>query len=80
MELTWRQTTNYGLQSGCGNYRIAKCKVQAGWRYIPFAQEECLNAHGKEVKRWFPVSKPMRTADDAKSAIGEFIAKKTDDH
>ena len=80
MELTWRQTTNYGPQSGCGNYRIAKCKTQWGWRYIPFAQEECLNAHGKEVKRWFPISKPMRTADDAKYAIDEFIAKKTDDH
>jgi len=66
MAIEYRQTTNYSMESSCGNCRIARCKTQNGWRYIPFVAELCLNAYGKEVKRWYPIEKPMRTADEAK--------------
>lgn len=72
MAMTWRQTTDYSLQSGCALYRIAKCKCELGWRYIPFVAEDCEDARGKTVKRWYPISKPMRTANDAKETCEKY--------
>lgn len=71
--ITWRQTTKYSLASGCGSYRIAKRKCEHGWRYVPFVAEECENAYGKPAKRWFPISKPMRTADEAKEECDKWM-------
>lgn len=72
MGIEYRQTTSYNLQSSCGDYRVAKCKTQNGWRYIPFVAELCLNAWGKEVKRWYPIERPLRTADEAKEVIEQW--------
>ena len=46
---------------------MAKCKTEHGWRYVPFVAEKCSDAYGREVTRWFPIQKPLRTADEAKS-------------
>lgn len=76
MAIEFRQTTAYSLQSTCGDYRVAKCKTQNGWRYIPFVAEPCINAWGKEVKRWYPIEKPMRTADEAKGKLEQWHHQK----
>ena len=67
MELTWRQTTKYSLASGCGNYRIAKCKGQDGWMYPPYAKIE---------DKWQLISVAVDSADKAKGECEEWLQNK----
>lgn len=57
MELTWRQTSKYSMASGCGNYRIAKCKGQDGWLYLPYTLID---------NKWALISRAVNSADEAK--------------
>ena len=65
--ITWRQTTKYSLASGCGNYRIAKCKCGPDlWKYIAYAKIE---------EKWQIVSDAVGSADEAKEECYKWMQK-----
>lgn len=58
MALTWRQTSKWGTQSGCGQYRIAKSKCGPDlYRYLAYAKID---------DKWALISKAVSSADEAK--------------
>ena len=66
-QLTWRQTSKYSIASGCGNYRVAKCKGREGWLYLPYA---------KINDKWELISKALDSADEAKSEVEQWSQHK----
>ena len=62
--ITWRQTTNYSLQSGCGQYRIAKAKCGHDlYKYVAYAKID---------DKWQLISKALDSADDAKNEVEQW--------
>ena len=57
-QLTWRQTSLWGIASGCGQYRIAKAKTGPNeYRYL---------AYEKNEEKWQLISNALDSASEAK--------------
>ena len=68
MELTWRQTSKWAMQSGCGQYRIAKAKCGPDlYKYVAYAKID---------DKWKLISKALDSADEAKSEVEQWSQHK----
>lgn len=67
MAITWRQTSKWSLASGCGQYRVAKCKGRDGWLYLPYAKID---------DKWQLISVAVDSADEAKTECKQWSQNK----